>query len=75
MQGFLRKYASEMLYKSLQLVEELEAIEKNKKEVAARAPTSLNSADSLDLELAAALVAYNPSDLFQATLNLISKMP
>ena len=64
MRGFLRERAGEMLRRSLQSVEELEAVERNKKEVAARAPTSLNSANSLDSELAAALAAYDPSDPF-----------
>ena len=75
MRGFLREYAGEMLRRSLQLVEKLEAVEKNEKEVAARTPTSFNPADSLDPKLAAALAAYNPSDPFQATLNFVSKMP
>ena len=64
MRGFLYKYTSEMLRRSLQLVEELEAIKRSEKEVAARALISLNPANSLDLELAAALTAYNPSDPF-----------
>ena len=64
MRSFLYKRASKMLRKSLQLVKELETIKRNKKETIARAPISLNSADPLDLELAAALIAYDPSDPF-----------
>ena len=64
MRGFLCEYADEILRRSLQLVEELEAIKKNKKEVIAKAPISLNSTNSLDLELAAALTTYDLSDPF-----------
>ena len=64
MRGFFCERAGEMLRRSLQSVEELEAVERNDKEVAARAPTSFDPADSLDPELAAALTAYDPLDPF-----------
>ena len=53
-----------MLRRSLQLVEELEAIDKDKKGVTTRVLIPFNSADSLDPELATALTIYDLLDPF-----------
>ena len=72
-----------MLYRSLKSLDELDALEKQEK-LADNQPLipetpSLALIDysnySLDPSLVSALVAYDPSDPFQATLDFVGEMP